>query len=257
MRALLLMICLVVFGNLKAHTLPSLIDKSEPEVTHTARTDGQFVYVTLTTADEDIIKSMLGRGFSVYFDVKGKKKKNVGVSSPVLEHEGGKGRQEGQSRPSQATGDGRRELRLQPMLDKLPHQAIYTNYDTRRVFHLDLNNLNIALGYTVETIEGTDILTYELKIPIARISEKKIDFNKMTVGVVSTKKEEDNRSERGGVSFGNQGGGGGRQGGGGGPPGGGQGGQGGGGARQGGGQRPTQQGPTMESLNLWFQLDQA
>lgn len=230
-------------------------DRDEEKISYEALLDGDNVIVKLSTFDRGTMMSMVHRGFSVYFDVKGKKKKNVAVKYPaeVTMPERGQ-RPEGRSDRNSEGQEERRGPNMLEIINGLPKMGEYTFYDMTQDFHLDINALNITINYAF--FEAERRLDYELRIPTHAILKEGQNLSKLTIGVVSTKIENDGNRPQ--MSIGT--GGGGRQGGGrggggmGGPPGGGSGGGmggqpsgGNGGGPQGQGQRPQQ-----TSLNLWF-----
>ncbi|MEP1019163.1 hypothetical protein, partial [Maribacter dokdonensis] len=50
---------------------------TEDNITYQSIIDAEHIMVQLSTVDQATMMSMLHQGFYVYFDVKGKKKKNV------------------------------------------------------------------------------------------------------------------------------------------------------------------------------------
>jgi len=117
-------------------------------------------------------------------------------------------------------------------------------------FHLDLNKLGVSITYNYD--EDSKELQYELVIPKQEISNA--HFSKLSIGIVTPKREKESKDKDTNISFGGggQGGGGGGRGGQGGP-GGGQGGGGRGGSQGG----PPQQNdrPEESSLDIWFKVD--
>lgn len=239
----------------------------EDNIGYAARMEGEYLYVTLNTEDHSIMRSMLRRGFYVYFDTKGKKKKNVHVNYPRATEEGvraekpnkeyrGQRGQGGQGRPGQEgeqeEGVEKRRPDFTGMIAKLPREATYQYFDTTSDFNLDINNLDIDIAYSYNS--EVDMLQYELKIPKHKIAEEGTDFSKLSIGIVAIKN--DKEREKPNVSLG----GGGRGNGAGGQRGGGQRG---GSARQGGGQgrsanggrQQQQQNQKTDSFDFWFKLE--
>lgn len=225
--------------------------KKDTKITPTATTDGTYIYVDIRTADQGVITSFLRRGFTVYFDKKGKKKKRVGVSSPTLDR-----KKLGNTPPNSNERESRnsneeRELPVARMLEDIDRKAVYIKDDSAQEFHLDLNALDITINYSYQKEPQEGILVYKLKIPVSKIDENPIDFEKLTLGIISTplpERENQGPQDRGGLSLGgggrSQGGpGGGNRGGGGGRP---------GGQGQGGGQKKAPQ--QSEDVALWFGL---
>jgi|GEM_PF-1215658 len=217
--------------------------------------DAENIYVQLSTADQPTMLSMLRRGFFVYFDVKGKKKKKVSVQYP-LETEAPQ-RGQGRNKLEGANiGEGedrdRKELDITMMLEAMPKKAQYINLDYEEEFHLDLNKLGIVISYNYD--EEANLLAYELKMPKQNIADAGMDFSKLAIGVVTPKMEQESGGKSSNISIGGGGRSGGR--GQGGRSRGGQGGRGGGsrGGGQGGAAQQDQR-PEIVSIDFWFKAD--
>ena len=221
-------------------------------------------FITLETDDRKASRTILREGVTVYFDIKGKKKKNVFVRYPnkVLQSKGR--RQQG----------GQRSIEEAPKseesIETLPQQAFYSHFNTEREFHILLNDLHIEVN--LEVLEQHRI-KYRLKIPKNKINDDpKKDLSKLTIGILIGRDRTDNANQRqrsGGDQSGMQMGGGMSRGGGrssGGMAGGGRtgggmqmgGGMQGGGGRSGGGmqgqQRPSQDNRTQATA-FWFEVN--
>ena len=226
----------------------------EDHIEYNCSMDAQNIYLELSTTNQPTMLSMLYRGFYVYFDIKGKKKKKVSVQYPLeiepIQRAQGRNDRDGVSSRVKENGD-QKGPDILVMLDAMPKQANYINNDYEEEFHLDLNKLGISISYNYD--EENNLLRYDLKMPKQKIADSDIDFSKLSIGVLTTKVEGDTADNGSSVSFGG-GGQGGRQGG---RRGGGTrvGGRGGGGARGGGqgGARPQQgQRPEAVSIDFWF-----
>ena len=224
---------------------------SQDNVEYKAIFDGKDVYVTLRTEFKETIQSMLHRGYTIYFDVKGKKKKNVSIQYPLKA-----GRPEKGSRPERGErreNDEKREEKgsdIAKMIENAPKKANYTYFDSSEDFNLDMNNLGIVMNYSYENSEVGPILEYHLKIPASKISVDTRDMSKLSIGIVSTKQEQKKNGQQSGFSMGGK-----QRGGGQGRPPGGGGGQ--GGAGRGSGGIPPQRDTTtteVEKLDFWFKL---
>ncbi|CAM4403270.1 hypothetical protein [Zobellia nedashkovskayae] len=222
----------------------------EDHITYTSSMDADNIYVELSTTDRPTMLSMLHRGLYVYFDVKGKKKKNVSVLYPseVKLPERGAGRNKPNS--EEVEEEDQQGPDILTVVEEMPKMGKYNNLDFEEDFHLDLNNLGISITYNYE-VEG-ELLRYELKMPKQYISDSEIDFSKFSIGVVTPKIEKKNEDGGSSLSFG-----GGGQGGGSG--GGSRGGGGQGGAPRGGGSgsRPSgppkqDKGPEAMTIDFWF-----
>ncbi|WP_055392643.1 hypothetical protein [Flagellimonas eckloniae] len=254
----------VLASNLMFSQKERTKDKDEDKLSYEALLDGDMVVVKLSSNHRETMMSMLHRGFSVYFDVKGKKKKNVAVKYPAeTARPDREQRPEGQTRgqrPERQTTEQNEEEEdkgpdMMEVINKLPRTAEYTFYDMTQDIHLDINAMNIAITYSF--IERERILNYELRIPKDAILKDSQDLSKLTIGIVSTKLEE---KEGGRPQMSMNMGGGGRQGGGPGGGGGRGGGSGGGmggppSGGNGGGSQQQGQRPQPESLNIWFKAN--
>lgn len=253
-------------------------ENRQDNVVYQVTTDSKYLYLDLSTDVESTMMSMLHQGFSVYFDVKGKKKKKVAVKYPaeVKPQQRGRGAQSGrpqggdngqrsQQRPERGeeTDGERKGPDMFKVINDLPLEALYTYYDSSREFNLEINALDISVAYSYEKENG-GILYYQLKIPKYRIAEENVNLSNLSIGIITTKVKQENRDS--GISMNLGSGGGGGQGGGRGGSGGGQGGPPGGGGGQGGGRGgsggggqggPPQQNqrPELDTINFWFKAN--
>ena len=227
-------------------------ENTEDHIEYNSSMDTENIYVQLSTDDESTMLAMLHRGFYVYFDVKGKKKKKVSVQyplemEPLQRSEGRNDRDGGNSGKKEEVYHAGPDILF--MLDAMPKKANYIKNDYEEEFHLDLNKLGISISYNYE--EEGKVLRYDLKMPKQRIADGGIDFLKMSIGVVTPKMERDTENKGSNISFGGVGQGRGQ---GGGPRGGGQG----GGPKGGGpGGGPPQQDQRSEevTIDFWFKAN--
>ncbi|MBD0779950.1 hypothetical protein HPE56_19300 [Maribacter sp. ANRC-HE7] len=224
---------------------------SEDNIEYKANFDGKDLYVTLHAEFKETMQVMLHRGYTIYFDVKGKKKKNVSIQYPLKTELPEKG-----TRPERGERSGNGEQNgpdINKMLENLPKTANYTSYDSSQDFNLDLNSLGIEMNYSYEeSTEVGPILEFHLKIPASKIIKENEDLSKLSIGVVSTKQEQqENRSQPTMTTGGRQGGrsGGGRSGGGR------SGGRGGAGRGNGGGLPQGNATQQEVKLDFWFELN--
>ncbi|MEP0212959.1 MAG: hypothetical protein ABJD66_07085 [Cellulophaga sp.] len=242
LTAILILICTVITAQEK-DTLTGREDNVEYKVI----LDGENLYLTLRTEFKETMQSMLHRGYTIYFDVKGKKKKNVSIQYPLKGE-----RPEKRARPERGEGKVRGENSnekapdIAKMIENLPKKANYTYFDSSRDFNLDINDLGITMNYNYEDANEGPILEYHLKIPASKISEDNIDLTKLSIGIVSTKLAQNQQQPS--VSMG------GRQGGGQGRPSGGRGGGRGGAGRGNSGVPPQRTATTENKIDFWFKL---
>ena len=217
--------------------------------------DDNALYLRLSTHDRNLQKQLLSLGFTVWFNPKGGKKKEIGIHYPVGMQGGGmQMMQRGGS-----TDRGKLDEQLQKMLDTLPGEIEIRGTDKNDSFTLTTDE---AKDYGIEVHIGYSRgnLMYELKMPLIKDISHPYSIGTETqqvvgIGLESEKIDMSQMSNRkGGHSSGMGGRGGGGMGGKGGG-GGGRGGMGGGkGGRSGGmggkseGMRPQMQ----EAIELWL-----
>ena len=198
--------------------------------------DDKYVYLNISTTDKQTAMSIIRNGLTIYYDIKGKEKKNVYVKYPYSN----------EPKPAQQGSLGNTDVNaidLNSMIKKLPADAEYGSFEEKQVFNKDLNSLDIAIAnhYTA----SSKLFEFSIKTPKAKIaSQENTDFSKLSIGVVANKMEGAVNKERGqGQSQGMRSGGGGGRG------------NGGGGGRGGSrGQSEQQSTPTAEraTVDFWF-----
>ena len=208
---------------------------SNKNVLYKVSQDDNNVYLSISTTDRKTAMSIIVNGLTIYYDIKGKEKKDVYVKYPYSN----------ESKPSQQGSLGNIDVNaidLNSMIKKLPAEAEYGSFEEKQAFNKDLNTLDIAIAnhYTA----SSQLFEFSIKIPKAKIaSQENSDFSKLSIGVVANKMEGTVNKERGqGQSQGMR-------------SGGGRGGNGGGGGRGGArGQNEQQSSPTAErvTVDFWF-----
>ncbi|WBU89063.1 hypothetical protein [Cellulophaga omnivescoria] len=250
MRLKLTTILFLICGLLLAQDKETFTG-SEDNVEYKAIFDGKDVYLTLRTEFKETMLSMLHRGYTIYFDTKGKKKKNVSIQYPLKTELPEKGaRPERDERKENRENSDQKGPDIAKMIENLPKKANYSYFDSSEDFNLDMNNLGIVMNYNYyNTKEKGAVLEYHLKIPASKISSETGNLSKLSIGIVSTKQEQKNNQQKPNISMGGRQGGGGQ----GGPPGGGRS----GGAGRGiSGGRPPQADTNsqVEKIDFWFKL---
>ncbi|WP_208630724.1 hypothetical protein [Maribacter litoralis] len=224
---------------------------TEDNITYHSIVDEEHIIVELSTVDQATMMSMLHRGFYVYFDAKGKKKKNVSIQYPINRTPPQRPERNERDNNTREKTDEQERKRpdMNELLEEMPRTARFINFDYEEEFHLDLNNLGATINYNYD--EASKELRYQLKIPKNSIADNDTKLTKLSIGIVTPKITSETKTESSNVSFG-----GGGQGGG---PGGGRGGQGGGpgGGGRGGshGAPPQDERPEEVSINIWFKAD--
>ena len=218
-------------------------------ITYVVTQDSKNVFISVETDDKKASQALLKEGVTVYFDVKGKKKKNVFVRYPNKLPKPNRQKQQQPQPNTEENLPNREEL-----IEGLPQEAIYSHFNSKREFHILLNDLDTDISLD---ILKHNRIKYNLRIPKHRINkDPKKSLEKLSIGVLIGRDQTDRpgNDERPGGQSGGRGGnsqGGGPPGGGGsggGPPGGGNGGG------NGGGQRPTQENRPQISI-FWFKAN--
>lgn len=149
--------------------------------------DAEYLLVNASTKDQSKMRAMMHFGLTIYFDVKGKKKKDVFVKYPFKTPE---------PRLPQAgkpTEEERQEIeKKQPdinhIIAQLPAEAIYSYFDNVQQFHKDLNSLDISYYWQYHNEDKR--LEFILKIPKYRVITKKYsNVSKLSIGVATHKVE--------------------------------------------------------------------
>lgn len=176
---------------------------SNENILYKVSQDDNYVYLNISTTDTKTSMSIIRTGLTVYYDIKGKKKKNVYVKYPYS------------TEPRQSLQDSRgnndaNPIDLNSIIEKLPAEAEYGSFEEKQAFNKDLNSLDIAIenSYTA----SSQLFEFSIKIPKAKIaSQVNSDFSKLSIGVVANKMEGAVKKERGqGENQGMRSGGGGR-----------------------------------------------
>lgn len=210
---------------------------SNENVLYKVSQDETYVYLNISTTDKETTMAILRNGLTIYYDIKGKKKKDVYVKYSYSN-------EPSQSRQGSRENNDTETVDINSMIEKLPAEAEYSSFEEKQAFNKDLNTLDIAIAnhYTA----SSQLFEFSIKIPIAKIaSQVNSDFSKLSIGVVANKMEGAVKKERGqGQNQGMR-------------SGGGRGGNGSGGGRGGArGQNEQQSSPTTErvTIDFWFDV---
>ena len=210
---------------------------SNENVLYKVSQDGSYVFLNISSTDKETAMSIIRNGLTIYYDIKGKKKKDVYVKYPYSN-------EPRQSRQGSQENNDANPIDLNSMIEKLPAEAEYGSFEEKQAFNKDLNTLDIAIAnhYTA----SSQLFEFSIKIPKAKIaSQVNSDFSKLSIGVVANKMEGAVKKERGqGQNQGMR-------------SGGGRGGNGSGGGRGGArGQNEQQSSPTTEraTIDFWFDV---
>ena len=210
---------------------------SNENILYKVSQDDNYVYLNISTTDTKTSMSIIRTGLTVYYDIKGKKKKNVYVKYPYST-------EPRQSRQGSQENNDANPIDMNSMIEKLPKEGEYSSFEEKQTFNKYLNSLDIAIenSYTA----SSQLFEFSIKIPKTKISSKEnSDFSKLSIGVVANKMEGNINKERGQGQNERTRSGGGRRGNG---SGGGR-----GGAR---GQNKQQSSPTTERaiIDFWFDV---
>jgi len=156
------------------------------KVLYSMTSDHKNIYISMSTTDKRTMMLMLRSGVTVYFDVKGKKNRDVYIKYPLkpayLNNKSDISRKEN-------------KLDLNHLISNLPKEAEYNNFDNTQQFHVDLNSLNVVLSFAYN--RKNDLLTYHLTVPKSNISEdEKIDLSKLAIGVVAGRNGDVNQKKK-------------------------------------------------------------
>ena len=231
---------------------------SDPDrkIRYDVSNDSKYLHIRLNTVDYVAVSKILLSGLRVCFDVNGKKSSKVFFEYPLPQESRTAG--QGRQRPAAADAGG---FSLSRRIDQISNEAEFDRNGEKERIMLISNDSDIKA--TIKAV-GNDEITYDLYMPLSRISKDGLTaLSKLTVGILTGKT--DSPSSGGGARSGGGGGGGrsGGMGGGGGRSGGGRGGAGGGGGGRGGmggGEGDASAGGADRSLmakpvEFWFKLD--
>lgn len=206
--------------------------------------DESNLYISIASTERNIIFQVLTGGFTVWFDNKGGKNKNLGIRYPI----GGKRANfQSNKRPDYAN----RELRNRDDLfgersDEfgMEFELLLNGSNGNTIFKIPKMN---EIGIEVIAVVTDGLLVYELKIPLKESTETPYSINfipgsEVGIGFVTTKTDLFNNRRNGRPGGGRRGGSGGR------------GGAGGGGAGRGGGMRRGNMSDIRENLDYWAKV---
>lgn len=190
-----LIIVLITFSGLSSfasneRTFP--VDTTQitnEDIVYKVSQDGDYVYLNISTTKKKTATSIIRNGLTIYYDIKGKKKKDVYVKYPYSN-------EPGQFQQGSQGNKDANAIDIDRMIKKLPAEAEYSSFEERQEFNKDLNSLDIAIenNYTA----SSQLFEFSIKIPKAKIaSQENSEFSKLSIGVVTNKMEENINKERG------------------------------------------------------------
>lgn len=177
------------FASTKYNIHVDTTQVSNENVLYKVSQDGSYVYLNLSTKDKKTAMSILRDGLTIYYDIKGKKKKDVFVKYPYSN------KARSYQRDSQGINDVN-AIDLNSMIEKLPSEAEYSYFEKGEQFNKYLNSLDITIENKYTT--SSQLFEFSIKIPKAKIaSQKNSDFSTLSIGVFTNKIEEKINTERG------------------------------------------------------------
>jgi hypothetical protein len=166
------------------------IEVSNNNVNYRVTHDKNNLYLHISTLDHKVIQSMLRSGITVFFDIKGKKKKNVFIKYPSNPNNSSKGsRPKGKREENSRTefnsfeDINKQDERIVKLIeDDFPQEAEYKYFDSKIKFNILLNRLDISalLNYNRES----KVFNYKLKVPKDKINaDPKKNLSKLMIGI--------------------------------------------------------------------------
>ncbi len=173
----------------KSDTSRDTTEVENENIKYRFTSDTNNLYLNIRTSDRKVMMSMLRSGVLVYFDTKGRKKKNVSVKYPY-----------NSVKPDRDGTNSRTDQKppeFSEIINDLSNQAEYKYFNNSQKFHIDLNRANINLGFEFFEIERS--LEYNLKIPKEHVmTDKDLDISKLSLGVVIGGKNKERQGRKNG-----------------------------------------------------------
>ena len=186
---LLTLLSLSSYASNKSSVPADTTQITNKNVLYKVSQDETYVYLNISTTDKETTMAILRNGLTIYYDIKGKKKKDVYVKYPYSN-------EPRQSRQGSQENNDANPIDLNSMIIKLPAEAEYGSFEEKQAFNKDLNTLDIAIAnhYT----SSSQLFEFSIKIPKDKIaSQVNSDFSKLSIGVVANKMEGAVKKERG------------------------------------------------------------
>ena len=150
---------------------------SDSNVLYSVSNDNENLYVRLNTSETASIAKMLKTGITVYFDVDGKKGKNVSVLYPLA--------QDQQMSLSQTPGSGNStpKIELNKLIPQLSDVITYNNNGVTEHFSAIAADSDIKVS--IKALNNSEI-TYQLTIPFNKIIINGLSsLSNLSIGIVS------------------------------------------------------------------------
>jgi len=173
----------------KPNSSRDTIEVENENIKYRFTSDTNNLYLNIRTTDRKVMMSMLRSGVLVYFDTKGKKKKNVYVKYPYNSVK--------PDRDRKSSRTDQKPLEFSEMIKSLSKQAEYKHFKNSQKFHIDLNTQNITLGFDFNKKE--EVLEYRLIIPKEHVTaNNELELSKLSIGIAIGSKNEEQRRQRSG-----------------------------------------------------------
>ncbi|MCF8274095.1 MAG: hypothetical protein K9I95_09710 [Flavobacteriaceae bacterium] len=175
--------------NANATTIYNVIKNDTTQITENSvhykvSDDSQYIYLNICTSDKKTMMSFFRSGLSVYFDIRGKHKKEVFIS--YLNNSQKK--QLGSNQTYFNDSEKSFAKDLNNLIEQLPQEAEYYYFEEKQQFNKDLNTLDISLQFNYNS--DSEVLDFHLKVPKQKISLKEnSDFSKLSIGVFTNNLE--------------------------------------------------------------------
>ncbi|MFC6268460.1 hypothetical protein [Frigoriflavimonas asaccharolytica] len=168
--------------------------------------EDNYVHLNISTKDKMSAMSILKNGLTIYYDLDGKKQKDVSIKYP----NNNTIRQFQEGNILNVAND----IDLNSIIEQLPAEAEYGYHDIKRTFNKDFNGFDIFIDLIYN--DSNQLFEFSVTIPKDKISSQdNTDFSKLSIGVVANgmvrggERDEGQAQSRGGRSGGGRGNGGG------------------------------------------------
>ena len=154
----------------------------ESKIRYQVTNDEKNLHIKLITSEETSIIKIFRTGLTIYFDVNGKKKKDVYFQYPIA-------RKDQMSKSNmQRQGSGQQfGLDLERLLTHIPLEAVFSHSGSTEQIHVLLKDPDIYVS--IEAINDTEII-YDVIISFDKISQEGFyALSDLSVGIVSGKFE--------------------------------------------------------------------
>ncbi len=151
---------------------------SRSKIRYQITNDDKDLHIKLNTSDKGSIMKILKTGLTFYFDVKGKKRKDVYFQYPIAQDL----KMSGPDRTKKQN-----ELELEKLFLRIPTECIYSSFGETEYIYFSRTEHDIIVSIKALT---KDEIIYDLIIPFSRITDEGFSsLSNLSVGVVSGKFE--------------------------------------------------------------------